>query len=165
MSYEAIWRMLYEIKYAYYYSEFYYDRFSKIDRVINYVSTLLSLAPIVTLGIDKLVPFAWAILVAVVQGINSIRPQFPYIKFMNVLPLYSKDMNALYVECHEEFLKLDKDNKEQCIELQVYMESALDELDSKYFSNGSMPDIKKLQTSAMEASNQDMGIKKLEGNK
>jgi hypothetical protein len=95
---EQIWSTLVDLKFKNYCLMFLVDRFQKLDRNINIFLAIVSSGSIAAWAIWNKYPFIWGLIIASSQVLITIKPYFPYFKYVKELNIKCLKISNLNIE-------------------------------------------------------------------
>ncbi len=87
-----------DIKTAIYYLDIYADRSYRWERRISVYSAIASCASIGGWALWEKFNYIWAIVIAISQVINAIRPHFPFSKRLEIIKPFEDELQTLFNE-------------------------------------------------------------------
>lgn len=137
----TFYALMFKVKYSERYYELYYNDIQKIDNGFSIFTGLTSAAAIAGWGIWNEFRIVWAILVAVAQVGQIVRPHLPFSYHLSSLKYLIPELRTLTVEMESDWARFDVDQPDP----QTYLEKIrffnerYTAIESKYLGSDILP--------------------------
>lgn len=95
---ERFWELIKQIRFELSYLDEYITSTNRLETAINVVTAVASSGSIAGWALWKSASFVWAIIIAVSQVINALRPVLPYTKRLRMLQEWHTQLSKLSLE-------------------------------------------------------------------
>lgn len=100
------WRFFIQLKVWQIYLDLYADNSYKWERRINMITAISASSSIAAWAIWGQMDFIWAIIIAISQVVNAIKPYLPYGKRLEMINPLINDLQSLYIKMEYNWFKV-----------------------------------------------------------
>lgn len=150
---QRFWRELDQLRIHATYTEYYYERTIKTDRIINMLLAIVSSGGIAGWAIWNQFQQTWALLVAGSQVINAVKGYLPYVKRLKALGALSNDLESLFITMEGHWFSVSAGhlNEEEIHRLHMKIKEQRRLIVQKHLGTIDMPHNQKMMDRAIES--------------